>query len=229
VGRGDRWKRVVDVVGALVALVALSPVLALLAFRIRHELGAPVLFRQQRPGLHGEIFTLYKFRTMTDERDAEGDLLPDDERLTDFGRFLRSTSLDELPELWNVLRGDMSLVGPRPLLVEYLELYSPEQARRHEVRPGLTGWSQVNGRNDMPWPDKLALDVWYVDHRSGWVDLPIILRTLLVVATRRGVTFQGEATTVRFAGEAAASGRDDGAPGRGSTSPQDRQSPPGAS
>ena len=227
VKRGDRLKRVVDVVGALVALVVLSPVLALLAWRIRRELGTPVLFRQQRPGLHSEIFTLYKFRTMTDERDADGELLHDDQRLTDFGRFLRSTSLDELPELWNVLRGDMSLVGPRPLLVEYLELYTPEQARRHEVRPGLTGWSQINGRNDMPWPDKLALDVWYVDHRSGWLDLRILLRTLFVVVTRRGVTLEGEATTVRFAGETDAAARDEGPPGHGSTSGQDPQSPSG--
>ena len=200
-GRGDRLKRAVDVVGAVVGLVILAPVFAVIAWRVRRELGSPVLFEQPRPGLHGEVFILRKFRTMTDECDADGQLLPDEERLTRFGRFLRSSSLDELPELINVLKGDMSLVGPRPLLVEYLDRYTPEQARRHEVRPGLTGWSQVNGRNDMPWRDKLALDVWYVDHRSLWLDLRILLRTLAVIATRRGVSLEGHATTVRFMGE----------------------------
>ena len=196
----DRVKRGVDVLLAGVALVLSSPLLAVIAWKVRRKLGAPVLFRQRRPGLHGRPFTLYKFRTMTDARDAHGDPLPDEQRLTRFGRWLRSTSLDELPELFNVLRGDMSLVGPRPLLEEYLELYSPEQARRHEVLPGITGWSQVHGRNDMPWSQKLALDVWYVEHRSFSVDLRILVRTLWVATTRRGVSLPGHATTVRFRG-----------------------------
>ncbi len=201
VGRGQRGlKRAIDVLGATIALVVLSPVLLVVAWRVRREIGAPVLFRQQRPGLSGETFTLYKFRTMTDERGPNGELLPDDQRLTDFGRWLRSTSLDELPELWNVLRGDMSLVGPRPLLIEYLPRYSPHQARRHEVRPGITGWSQINGRNDMTWEDKLAMDVWYVDNHGLWLDVRILLRTLWVTLTRRGVSLSGHATTVRFMG-----------------------------
>ena len=197
----DRAKRALDVALSLAALVVLSPVFVVLAWRIRRELGSPVIFRQRRPGRHGGIFTLYKFRTMTDERDSDGDLLPDEQRLPPFGRFLRSTSLDELPELVNVLRGDMSLVGPRPLLIEYLDLYTPEQARRHEVRPGLTGWSQINGRNDMPWPQKLALDVWYVDNRSLWLDLRILVRTIWVAVTRQGVNLEGHATTTKFQGE----------------------------
>ena len=194
-------KRAVDVALSALALVVLAPVLAVIAWRVRRELGSPVLFRQRRPGLHGELFTLYKFRTMTDETDDEGRLLPDEQRLPPFGQWLRSTSLDELPELLNVLRGDMSLVGPRPLLIEYLDLYTPEQARRHELRPGITGWSQVNGRNDMPWPQKLALDVWYVDHRSLWLDVRILVRTVWVTVTRRGVSLEGHATTPRFQGE----------------------------
>ena len=202
----DRFKRGIDVILTLIGLVLLAPAFALLAWRIRREFGRPVLFRQRRPGQHGEIFTLYKFRTMTDARDERGALLPDEQRLTRFGRFLRSTSLDELPEMINVLRGDMSLVGPRPLLVEYLDLYTPEQARRHEVRPGLTGWAQVNGRNDMSWDDKLALDVWYVDHRSLWLDVRILLRTLWVMVRREGVSLRGHATTVRFRGTDAANG-----------------------
>ena len=196
----DRAKRVLDLALTLVGGVVLVPVCLLLALLVRRRLDSPVLFRQDRPGLHGEAFTLYKFRTMTDERGPDGQLLPDAERLTTFGRFLRSTSLDELPELWNVLRGDMSLVGPRPLLVEYLELYTPEQARRHEVRPGITGWAQVHGRNDMTWEDKLALDVWYVDHRNLWLDLRILARTLRVAVTRQGVSRSGHATAPRFTG-----------------------------
>ena len=216
--RTDRVKRAVDVVLAVIGLVLLAPVLAVLAWRVRRELGSPVLFRQRRPGLHGEVFELRKFRTMTDERDERGQLLPDAQRLTPFGRWLRSTSLDELPELVNVLTGEMSLVGPRPLLVEYLERYSPTQARRHEVRPGITGWSQINGRNDLPWADKLAMDVWYVDNRSLWLDVRILVRTLWVAITRRGVALSGHATTVPFqgegggdAGEAGRSGGDGGA------------------
>ena len=174
----DHVKRVVDVAVALVGVVILVPLFVVLALLIRRKLGSPVLFRQLRPGLYGQVFTLYKFRTMTDERGPDGDLLPDEQRLTSFGRFLRATSLDELPEFWNVLKGDMSLVGPRPLLVEYLDLDTPEQARRHEVRPGITVWARINGRNDMSWEDKLALDVWYVDHLSLGLDIQILIRTL---------------------------------------------------
>jgi sugar transferase EpsL len=194
-------KRALDLLGAAVGLVLLAPLFVVLAWRVRRELGTPVLFHQRRPGLHGELFTLHKFRTMTDAIGPDGRRLPDGQRLTPFGRWLRATSLDELPELWNVLRGDMSLVGPRPLLVEYLELYTPRQARRHEVKPGITGWSQVHGRNDRSWPEKLELDVWYVEHRTFWLDLRILLRTLLVTIRREGVTLVGHDTTVPFAGE----------------------------
>ena len=195
---GDRAKRALDVVLVLIGMVLLAPLFAVLAWRVRRELGRPVIFLQDRPGLHGRRFQLRKFRTMTNVRGVDGRLLPDEDRLTDFGRWLRSTSLDEIPEMVNVLKGEMSLVGPRPLLVEYLPYYTPEQVRRHEVRPGITGWAQVNGRNDMPWEDKLALDVWYVDNRSLWLDLRILLRTLWVMVARQGVTFEGHATTVRF-------------------------------
>jgi lipopolysaccharide/colanic/teichoic acid biosynthesis glycosyltransferase len=164
------------------------------------QLGTPILFRQVRPGRNGRLFKLAKFRTMTDERDASGGLLPDASRLTPFGRWLRATSLDELPSLWNVLKGDMSLVGPRPLLVEYLPLYSSEQARRHEVRPGITGWAQVNGRNALTWEQKFELDVWYVDHRSFWLDLRILLMTVRKVFVREGISAKGEATMPRFTG-----------------------------
>jgi sugar transferase EpsL len=208
----DRLKRAVDVVLVLVGMVLLAPLFAVLAWRVRRELGSPVLFRQLRPGRDGGLFELRKFRTMTDERGPDGQLLPDEQRLTDFGRWLRSTSLDEIPEMVNVLRGEMSLVGPRPLLVTYLELYSPTQARRHEVRPGITGWSQINGRNNMTWDDKLALDVWYVDHRSLLLDVRILLRTLWVMVTRQGVSLDGHATTVPFQGSRTA------AEGRGSAS-----------
>jgi len=197
----DRVKRGIDVVLVLIGMVLLAPLFAVLAWKVRRELGPPVLFTQPRPGLHGEVFRLRKFRTMTDERDAEGRLLPDEQRLTRFGRFLRSTSLDEIPEMVNVLRGEMSLVGPRPLLVEYLQRYSPSQARRHEVRPGITGLAQVNGRNDMSWEEKLALDVWYVDHRSLWLDVRILLKTLWVMVTRQGVNLDGHATTLPFQGD----------------------------
>jgi sugar transferase EpsL len=196
----DRVKRVIDVVLVSIGSVAIAPLFAVLAWRVRREFGTPILFRQVRPGLHGRRFELSKFRTMTDERGPDGRLLPDDERLTRFGAWLRSTSLDEIPEMLNVLRGEMSLVGPRPLLVEYLDHYTPEQARRHQVRPGITGWSQIHGRNDMPWDRKLALDVWYVDHRSLWIDVRILLRTLWVMVTRQGVSLDGHATTVRFQG-----------------------------
>ena len=193
-------KRTVDVTAAALGLVVLSPVLAVVAGLVRTRLGTPVLFRQARPGLGGEPFEMIKFRTMTDARDAEGRLLPDADRLPPFGRFLRSASLDELPELWNVLKGDMSLVGPRPLLVRYLDRYTPEQARRHEVRPGITGLAQVSGRNALSWEDKFALDVRYVDQRSFWLDVKIVARTFLKVVRRDGISAPGETTMAEFVG-----------------------------
>jgi len=193
-------KRLFDLAVAVSASVIAAPILGLVALLVRAKLGAPVLFRQTRPGLYGKPFTLYKFRTMTDARDAQGNLLPDAARLTPFGRFLRSTSLDELPELWNVLRGDMSLVGPRPLLMQYLDRYTPDQARRHEVRPGITGWAQVNGRNALTWEQKFALDVWYVDHLSFWLDLKIIALTLWKILKREGISQPGQATVEYFHG-----------------------------
>lgn len=200
-------KRFFDIVVAASALLCLGIPLLFLAWQVRRKLGSPVLFRQVRPGLHGRPFVMVKFRTMTDERGTDGELLPDAQRLTAFGRFLRASSLDELPELWNVLRGDMSLVGPRPLLMEYLPLYSAEQARRHEVRPGITGWAQVNGRNALNWEEKFRLDVWYVDHRSLWLDLRILWLTVRKVLVREGISAQGEATMPKFTGsETKASG-----------------------
>ena len=193
-------KRVLDMTLVLLALIILAPVLGVLGILVRITSGAPVLFRQQRPGLHGKPFTLYKFRTMTDAHDAEGNLLPDDQRLTPFGRFLRSTSLDELPELWNVLKGDMSLVGPRPLLMRYLPRYTPEQMRRHEVRPGVTGWAQINGRNALTWEEKFDLDVWYVDNVSPWLDLKIIVLTMWKILKREGISQPGQATMEEFMG-----------------------------
>ncbi|MER1967987.1 sugar transferase [Castellaniella sp. GW247-6E4] len=193
-------KRVLDVLGAGFGLLVLSPVILGLAWMIRHRLGSPVLFRQVRPGLNGQPFEMIKFRTMRDALDLGGEPLPDDERMTPFGRFLRSTSLDELPELWNVLKGDMSLVGPRPLLMEYLPLYSKEQARRHEVRPGITGWAQINGRNAISWEDRFVLDVWYVDHRRIWLDLKILWLTIWRVLRRDGISAAGEATMPKFQG-----------------------------
>ena len=198
-------KRLFDLIASALALALLAPLLVAVALLVRINLGSPVLFRQPRPGRGGRIFSLWKFRTMVDARDAGGRTLTDEERLTKFGRTLRSTSLDELPELWNVLRGDMSLVGPRPLLVEYLPRYSPTEARRHEVRPGLTGWAQVNGRNTTSWAGRLRLDVWYVDHRSFWLDLRILARTVKVVCWREGISAPGAATMPEFTG--AASGR----------------------
>lgn len=194
------FKRLFDMVAASLALLLLAPALALIAWQVRRKLGNPALFRQVRPGLHGQPFEMVKFRTMTDECGADGALLPDVQRLTPFGRFLRASSLDELPELWNVLKGEMSLVGPRPLLVEYLPLYSPEQARRHEVRPGITGWAQVNGRNAISWEDKFALDVWYVDHPSLWLDIIILWMTVRKVLRRDGISAAGEASMTRFTG-----------------------------
>ncbi|WP_454732096.1 MULTISPECIES: sugar transferase [Cupriavidus] len=193
-------KRLFDIVMALAALLLLGIPLLLLIWVVRRKLGKPVFFRQTRPGLNGRPFEMVKFRTMTDARGADGQLLPDAERLTSFGRFLRATSLDELPELWNVLKGDMSLVGPRPLLMEYLPLYSPEQARRHAVRPGVTGWAQVNGRNALSWEDKFLLDVWYVDHQSVWLDIRILWLTVRKVLVREGISAAGEATMHKFTG-----------------------------
>ena len=193
-------KRALDVFLAGVLLLLTVPFMLAIALAVRWRLGMPVIFRQQRPGLHGRPFTLYKFRTMTDAHDEHGNLLPDEQRLTRLGRFLRSTSLDELPELWNVLKGDMSLVGPRPLLMEYLPLYTPEQMRRHEVKPGITGWAQVNGRNALTWEERFALDVWYVDHVSFWLDVKILARTVWQVVRREGITYPGSATMPRFRG-----------------------------
>jgi lipopolysaccharide/colanic/teichoic acid biosynthesis glycosyltransferase len=193
-------KRLFDMVAAALALLLLAPALALIAWQVRRKLGSPVLFRQVRPGLHGQPFEMVKFRTMTDERCPDGALLLDAQRLTPLGQFLRASSLDELPELWNVIKGDMSLVGPRPLLMEYLPLYTREQARRHEVRPGITGWAQVNGRNAISWEDKFALDVWYVNQRSLWLDLRILCMTVKKVLLRDGVSAAGEATMTRFTG-----------------------------
>ncbi|OAD83644.1 sugar transferase [Comamonas thiooxydans] len=193
-------KRLFDLLAAAFALLLLGLPLLLLMWLIRRKLGSPVFFRQVRPGLDGKPFEMVKFRTMTDERGPDGQLLPDAVRLTPFGRFLRSTSLDELPELWNVLKGDMSLVGPRPLLMEYLPLYTPEQARRHEVRPGVTGWAQVNGRNAISWEEKFELDVWYVDHKSLWLDIKILWLTVKKVLVRDGISAAGEATMSKFTG-----------------------------
>lgn len=193
-------KRTLDVILALLALIALCVPMIFLAIVIRLRLGSPILFRQVRPGLHGRPFTMIKFRSMTDERAADGKLLPDAQRQTSLGRFLRATSLDELPELWNVLKGEMSLVGPRPLLMDYVSLYTPEQARRHEVRPGITGWAQINGRNAISWEEKFALDVWYVDHQSLALDVRILWRTVARVLGRKGINADGEATVSRFTG-----------------------------
>jgi lipopolysaccharide/colanic/teichoic acid biosynthesis glycosyltransferase len=194
-------KRLFDFVAALAALLLLSPLLAIIAWLIRRKLGSPVLFRQIRPGLHGRPFEMVKFRSMHFGVDTKGMQLPDADRMTPFGNFLRSTSLDELPELWNVLKGDMSLVGPRPLLMEYLTLYNSEQERRHMVRPGITGWAQVNGRNAISWTEKFALDVWYVDHRSLWLDVRILWLTVRKVLLRDGISPVGEATMPRFEGD----------------------------
>ena len=194
-------KRLLDIVGSTAGLILLSPVLLIVTLLIRYQMGAPVLFRQIRPGLNCKPFQMVKLRTMRAATGPDGAPLPDVERLTRLGRFLRSSSLDELPELWNVLKGDMSLVGPRPLLVEYLPLYSPEQARRHEVRPGITGWAQVNGRNAISWEEKFALDVWYVDNFTLGLDLRIIWMTIRKVLKREGISAAGEATMPKFGGD----------------------------
>ena len=193
-------KRGLDLVLSALGLILLSLLLAVVAVIVRWKLGAPILFRQQRPGRSGRPFALFKFRTMLERRDPRGRFLPDAERLTPLSRFLRSTSLDELPELWNVLKGDMSLIGPRPLLMQYLDRYTPKQARRHEVRPGITGWAQVNGRNSLTWEQKFALDVWYVDNFSLWLDLKIIARTAWKILAREGISQPGQATMQEFCG-----------------------------
>ncbi len=193
-------KRFMDIVLASLGLIVLLPMIGIVAVCIRRKLGSPVIFSQMRPGMHGKPFEMIKFRTMLDAFDVEGNSLPDSQRMTPFGRLLRSTSLDELPELWNVLKGDMSLVGPRPLLMEYLPLYSPEQHRRHEVRPGVTGWAQINGRNALSWDDKFKLDVWYVDNKSFRLDCKILFLTVKKVLVRDGISADGEATMTKFTG-----------------------------
>lgn len=193
-------KRTFDFLASSLALAILLPLLLLLATLVRLQLGIPILFRQERPGLRAKPFTLYKFRTMNDARDANGNLLPDAERLTPFGRFLRSTSLDELPSLYNVLKGDMSLVGPRPLLMRYLERYTPRQMQRHNVRPGITGWAQVNGRNNLSWEEKFELDVWYVENHNFWLDLKILLLTVVIIMRREGISQQDHATMEEYFG-----------------------------
>ncbi|HBG05062.1 MAG: sugar transferase [Geobacteraceae bacterium GWC2_58_44] len=193
-------KHLFDFTATTAGLLLIWPLVLVLAVLVRLRLGSPILFTQMRPGLNGNPFMMYKFRTMTDARDAEGNLWPDAQRLTGLGKFLRSTSLDELPELFNVLKGEMSLVGPRPLLMEYLPLYAPEQARRHQARPGMTGWAQVNGRNAISWETKFKLDVWYVDNHSFWLDLKILRMTFNKVFEREGISQEGEATMEKFAG-----------------------------
>jgi sugar transferase EpsL len=191
-------KRLLDIAGSTCGLIVLSPIIMTACILVRIKLGSPILFRQERPGLNGTPFRMAKFRTMTDEKDTCGKFLSDEIRLTQFGRWLRSTSLDELPELWNVLRGDMSLVGPRPLLMTYLDRYTPEQARRHNVRPGLTGWAQVNGRNATSWDERLKMDTWYVDNRNTLLDLRIVGKTILTVVRRDGISHTEHATMPEF-------------------------------
>ena len=193
-------KRLLDIVIASSALVLLSPVYAFVAYKVRKNLGSPVLFRQVRPGLNGKPFEMIKFRSMKDAVDAQGDSLPDSERLTPFGQMLRSSSLDEMPELWNVIKGEMSIVGPRPLLMEYLPLYNEQQAKRHNVRPGITGYAQVNGRNAISWEKKFELDTWYVENRSLWLDFKIMLKTVQKVLSKDDISAEGEATISKFTG-----------------------------
>ena len=193
-------KRILDVVIASTALVLLSPVYALVAYKVKKNMGSPVLFRQTRPGLHGQPFAMIKFRSMKDALDTAGNPLPDSERLTPFGKMLRATSLDEMPELWNVIKGDMSIVGPRPLLMEYLPLYNSEQAKRHEVRPGITGYAQVNGRNAISWEKKFELDTWYVENQSLWLDFKIMLKTVKKVLAKDDISAEGEVTMHKFTG-----------------------------
>ena len=193
-------KRLLDIIIASIALILLSPLYVFVAYKVKKNLGSPVLFRQVRPGLHGKPFEMIKFRTMKDAVDEQGNPLPDSERLTPFGQMLRSTSLDEMPELWNVIKGDMSIVGPRPLLMEYLPLYSPEQAKRHDVRPGMTGHAQVNGRNAISWEEKFKLDTWYVENQSIWLDFKIMFKTVHKVLAKDDISAEGEATMSKFTG-----------------------------
>ncbi|NCU24680.1 sugar transferase [Acinetobacter haemolyticus] len=195
-------KRLLDIIIASIALILLSPLYAYVAYKVKKNLGSPVLFRQVRPGLHGKPFEMIKFRTMKDALDEQGNPLPDSERLTPFGKMLRSTSLDEMPELWNVIKGDMSIVGPRPLLMEYLPLYNKEQAKRHDVRPGMTGHAQVNGRNAISWEEKFKLDTWYVENQSIWLDFKIMLKTVKKVIAKDDINEAGEATMTKFTGSA---------------------------
>ena len=193
-------KRLLDIIISLSALILLAPLYAVISYKVKKNLGSPILFKQTRPGLHAQPFDMIKFRTMKDATDASGNLLPDSMRMTALGKMLRSSSLDELPELWNVLKGDMSLVGPRPLLMEYVPLYNKEQTRRHEMRPGITGWAQINGRNAISWEEKFQLDVWYVDNHSIWLDLKILLLTLKKVFIKEGISADGEVTMTKFTG-----------------------------
>ena len=193
-------KRLFDIIIASIALILLSPLYAFVSYKVKKNLGSPVLFRQVRPGLHGKPFEMIKFRTMKDVVDEQGNPLPDSERLTPFGQMLRSTSLDEMPELWNVIKGDMSIVGPRPLLMEYLPLYSPEQAKRHDVRPGMTGYAQVNGRNAIGWEEKFKLDTWYVENQWIWLDFKIMFKTVHKVLAKDDISAEGEATMTKFTG-----------------------------
>ncbi|WP_180057306.1 sugar transferase [Acinetobacter sp. YH12090] len=193
-------KRLLDIIIASSALIILSPLYLYVAYKVRKNLGSPVIFRQVRPGLHGKPFEMIKFRTMTDERDAQGNLLPNEQRLPKFGKMLRATSLDEMPELWNVIKGDMSIVGPRPLLMDYLPLYNAEQAKRHNVRPGMTGHAQVNGRNSISWEEKFKLDTWYVENQSIWLDFKIMFQTVKKVLVKEGINQSEEVTMTRFTG-----------------------------
>ncbi len=193
-------KRLIDVIASIILIILTSPILFIVFVLVRIKLGAPVIFKQERPGKNSRIFTVYKFRSMTNQYDKNGDLLSDEMRLTDFGKFLRKSSLDELPELFNILKGDMSFIGPRPLLVRYLDRYNKEQARRHEIRPGLTGWAQVNGRNSISWEDKFRLDVWYVDHCNLWLDTKIFVLTIIKVLKRDGINSLNHATMEEFRG-----------------------------
>lgn len=202
-------KRSIDIITSLVGIIILSPLFLILYIMVKSKLGSPAVFKQERPGRYGRIFTMYKFRSMTEERDEKGELLPDEVRLTGFGKLLRKTSMDELPELFNILKGDMSLVGPRPLLVRYLDRYTKEQARRHDVRPGLTGWAQINGRNAISWEEKFKLDVWYVDNLSLWLDVKIFVKTFVKVFKSEGISSQSEATMAEFMGTVNKKGEDD--------------------
>ena len=193
-------KRIIDIIFSLLLLILLSPLIAIISIMLKIIMGPPVLFKQLRPGLSGTPFSIYKFRTMANNKDQSGELLPDEDRLTKFGQLLRRLSLDELPQLFNVLKGDLSMIGPRPLLMEYLPLYTPDQARRHEVRPGITGWAQVNGRNTLSWEERFKLDVWYVDHQTIWLDLKILWLTLLKVLHGEGINQEGQATMKKFKG-----------------------------